>query len=147
MRKDQIVAGAEVYVAEGEGKLWRVVPPQKATVVDPGPYRIVRQRQGAVYFVSWHRDPAGSAVLVQFDGEPKPEAVPARHLRGLWLETLAATGRTVAGVKAHDARIAELAASREPLSASDLMRLADRDEGVDSGTFGALARAIGNEGE
>lgn len=143
----RIVAGAELYHAAGDP--WRVVPPKRAVVVDPGPYRIVRQRCGAFYAVSWQPDPAGNAVLVDLD-EPRGverTAVPARELRGLWRETLAATGRTVAGVKAHQALISELASRPGPISVSDVLRVAASDEGLGDDTFTTLAEAVDDRQE
>ncbi|GGM52385.1 hypothetical protein ACFFX1_55590 [Dactylosporangium sucinum] len=142
MATSSIQPGADLYYAAGPS--WRVVPPTKATVVDAGPYRIVRQRQGAFYLASWHPDPAGNAVLVDLD-EPRGvrrTAVPRRDLHGPWLATLAKLGRTVAGVKAHQARVAELAARPGPIAVDDVLRLAACDEGVDDGMFGALANAV-----
>lgn len=143
----RIVAGAELYHAAGDP--WRVVPPKRAVVVDPGPYRIVRQRCGAFYAVSWQPDPAGNAVLVDLD-EPRGverTAVPARELRGLWRETLAATGRTVAGVKAHQALLSELAGNGRPLTAGDLLQLAARDEGLGDDVLGTLVEAVDDRPE
>ncbi|MGI5247538.1 hypothetical protein [Dactylosporangium sp. CA-139066] len=136
----RIQPGAALYYAAGDP--WRVVPPKRATVIDAGPYRIVRRRQGAFYVVSWHRDDAGTAVLVHVGGEPGPRAVPARDLRGLWLETLAATGRTIAGVKAHEAAVSELATSGRPITGDGLLQLAARDDGLGDDTFAILAQAV-----
>jgi hypothetical protein len=136
----RIVEGADLYLAVGEP--WQVVTPRKATVVDAGPFRVDVARQGAVNFVSHHRDDNGTAVLVRVDGEPTDRCVYARHLRGLWLETLAKTGRTVAGVKAQQARVAELGATRRPLTGTDLLRLAACDEGVDDDVFTTMTNHI-----
>lgn len=142
MRRTDIQPGADVYYAPGD--LWRVVPPQRATVVDPGPYRIVRRRQGAFYLVSWHRDDTGTAVLVDLDEgfRVRRVAVPRRELRGLWLETLAATGRTVAGVKAHGALLSAIAGSGRDVTVGDMLRLAARDEGLGDDAFAALAEVV-----
>lgn len=136
----RIVAGAELYLAVGEQ--WRYATPRKATVVDAGPFKVVVTRQGPFNVVSHERDGNGTAVLVRVDGEPTDRVVYARHLRGLWLETLAATGRTVAGVKAQQARIGELGATRTPLSGDDLLRLAACDEGVDDDVFTTIAESL-----
>lgn len=138
----RIVVGAELYHAAGDQ--WRVVPPTRAVVVDPGPYRIVRRRQGAFYLVSYVRDDAGTAILVDLDESRGVHrtAVPARELRGLWRDTLAKTGRTVAGVKAQRARIAELAAAPGPISIDAVLGLAAADEGLDDDTFTTLAQAV-----
>jgi hypothetical protein len=143
MRRTDIVTGAELYLAAGEQ--WKVVPPKRATVVDPGPYRIHRATQGPFTFVSHTRDDAGTAVLVRVDGETTDRAVPRRDLRGLWLETLAATGRTLAGVKAHRALLSEIAGSGRDVTGEDLLRLAAGDEGLPDDTFTTLACTI--EGE
>lgn len=135
----RIQAGADLYLALGEQ--WRYAPPRKATVVDPGPFRVTVTRQGPFNLTSHERDDAGTAVLVRVDGEPADRVVFARHLRGLWLETLAATGRTVAGVKAHWALLSEIASGRD-VTGEDLLRLAAGDEGLSDDTFGALARTI-----
>lgn len=140
MRRADIVTGAEVYYAAGDQ--WRVVPPKKATVVDPGPYRIDRATQGPFTFVSHTRDDSGNAVLVRVDGENTDRAVPRRDLRGPWLETLAATGRTVAGVKARGALLSEIAGSGRDVTGDDLLRLAACDEGVSDDTFGMLAENL-----
>jgi hypothetical protein len=145
MRSSLIVTGADLYYAPGD--LWRVVPPKRATVIDPGPFRIVRQRQGAFYLVSWHRDDAGTAVLVDLDEgyQVRRCAVPRRELRGLWLETLAATGRTVAGVKAHGALLSAIADSGRDVTTGDLLRLAASDEGLPDGAFAVLAEVVDDE--
>ncbi len=141
MRKDQIVTGAELYFAPGPD--WRFVPPKKATVVDPGPYRINTVRQGAFYTVQPVRDDAGTAVLVRLDGENYGRAVPRRELRGLWLETLAATGWTAAGVKAADARLHELGAGE--VTVDGVLRVAACDEALPDDVFTTIANHI--EGE
>lgn len=143
MRRSLITAGAEVYHATGRGSEWRVVPPTRAIVVDPGPYRIVRRRQGAIYLVSHVRDDTGNAVLVDLDEGHRVRrcAVPAPELRGLWRETLAATGRTAAGVKADRAAISALATSGRDITTTDLLPLAARDEALPDDAFAALARA------
>lgn len=143
MRRDQVVEGAELYFASGPQ--WRHVPPKRVTVVDPGPYRIVSTRQGPFTFVQHHRDDAGTAVLVRFDGESTNRAVYRRDLRGPWLEMLAATGRSVAGVKAHGALISEIAGSGRDVTTEDLLRVAACDEGQPDDVFGTLANHI--EGE
>lgn len=139
MRKSQIQPGAEVYVAEGPD--WRSIHPTRATVVDAGPYRIIRQRCGAFYTVSWRKDPTGNAVLVTLHerGRQRTEAVPARNLRGLWADTLAATGRTVADVKAYDALISHIAAKPGDITGADLLRVAASDPHVDHDTLTVLA--------
>jgi len=146
MRRDQITAGAELYFAPGPQ--WRVVPPKKATVVDPGPYRINRMRQGAFYTVQPVRDDAGTAVLVDLDEGFRVRrcAVPRCDLRGLWLETLAATGRTVAGVKAQQAWVAELGGNGRELTGEDLLGLAARDEGLGDDVFTTIAEAVPHAG-
>jgi hypothetical protein len=145
MRAADIVTGVEVYYAPGPD--WKFVPPKKATVVDPGPYRINRVRQGAFYTVQPVRDDAGNAVLVDLDEGFRVRrcAVPRRDLRGLWLETLAATGRTVAGVKAYGALLHEIAGSGRDVTGDDMLRLAAGDEGLPDDTFTTLANHI--EGE
>ncbi|MEV1315423.1 hypothetical protein AB0J14_04980 [Micromonospora arborensis] len=141
MRKADIVPGAEVYVAEGPN--WRSTHPTRATVVDAGPYRINRRRHGAFYVVSWHKDPGGNAVVVTLHerGRDTTTAVPARNLRGLWADTLAATGRNVADAKAYDALISDIAAQPGPLTGGDLLRLAAADPNVDHDTLTVLADA------
>ncbi len=140
MRRGQITEGAELYFAAGPQ--WRHLPPKKATVVDPGPYRINRIRQGAFYTVQPVRDDAGTAVLVRLDGESADRAVYRRDLRGPWLETLAATGRTVAGVKAHGAALSEIAGSGRDVTAEDLLRVAACDEGLPDDVFTTIADHI-----
>ena len=99
-------------------------------------------RQGAFYTEQPVRDDAGTAVLVRVDGENYDRAVPRRDLRGLWLTTLAATGRTVAGVKAHGALLSEIAEAGRDVTGDDLLRLAAGDEGHPDGAFVALRRAV-----
>lgn len=143
MRKKDITAGAELYFAEGRGADWRHTPPTLAVVVTAEPHTIVRRRQGPFWFVSHHADPAGTAVLVDLHegARVRRTAVPARHLRGLWKPTLAATGRTVAGVKARDAFIAEVAAKPGKLTGADILLVAAHDEAVDHDTLAVLADA------
>jgi hypothetical protein len=71
--------------------------------------------------------------------------LPRRDLRGPWLEVLAATGRTVAGVKAHDALLSEIAGSGRDVTGDDLLRVAACDEGLPDGAFGALAEVADEE--
>ncbi|GGM27573.1 hypothetical protein GCM10011608_10490 [Micromonospora sonchi] len=141
MRKADIVPGAEVYVAEGPD--WRTTHPTRATVVDPGPYRIVRRRSGPFYLVSSHPDPTGNAVLVTLHERTgdRTEAVPARNLRGLWTETLKTTGRTAADVKGMDALISHIASKPGDITGADLLRLAAADPHVDHNTLAVLAAA------
>lgn len=143
MRRSDITAGAEVYYAAGQH--WRSLPPTRAIVVTADRYRIVRSQQGAFGTVSYVLDAAGSAVLVDLDeGGTKMRrcAVPARDLRGLWKPTLAATGRTAAGVKARNAALSDLVASGRPVTGDDLLRLAATDEGVSDATFIVLAEHL-----
>lgn len=137
MRSSDIAPGAEVYVAAGPD--WQATAPKRATVVDPGPYRIVRLRQGAFYLVSHVRDDTGTAVLVDLDEghQIRRCAVPARDLRGLWRETLAAAGRTSAGVKAYGAALSEIADGTAPITAADILRLAALD--APDGVLGMVA--------
>lgn len=137
----RITVDAELYHAPGDQ--WKVVPPKKATVIDPGPYQIVRQWQGVFCLVSWHRTDTGNAVLVHLDGEKGPRAVPARELRGQWRETLAKTGRTAAGVKAFGALLSELATGE--VTTGGLQRLAAADEGLPDDVFGMVRRASDDE--
>ncbi|QKW15433.1 hypothetical protein [Verrucosispora sp. NA02020] len=141
MRKVDIQPGADVYYAEGP--YWRIRHPTRATIVDPGPYRIVRRRCGPFYLTSWHPDPTGNAVLVTLHerGRDHTRAVYARNLRGLWLDTLKATGRTVADVKALDALISHIASKPGPLTGADLLRVAAADTHVDHDTLTTLADA------
>lgn len=147
MRKTDIRAGVDAYYAPGDP--WRVVSPTRATIVGPERYRIVRRRMGAIYLVSHVRDEAGNAVLVDLHESTRVrrDAVRVRELRGLWKETLAATGRTEAGVKAHRARIAALAAGDGPISVGDVLAVAACDEGLDDDVFGVLARIADGEAE
>jgi hypothetical protein len=145
MASSGIQAGTELYYAAGRD--WRYVSPTRATVVSDEPYLIVRRRQGAFYLVSWQPDPAGTALLVDLN-EPRGVrrvAVPRRDLHGPWLDTLAKLGRSVAGLKAHRARIAELAATPGPISVDGLLQLAAADEGLDDDTFTTLAQAIDSQ--
>lgn len=123
MRKSDIREGAEAYYAKG--RYWRMANPTRAVIVDPQPRRIVSQRAGAFYLVSHHPDPSGTAVLVDLHerGRVRRTAVPVRDLRGLWAFTLAATGRTVADVKAHDALICDIAARPGDITGADLLRV------------------------
>lgn len=143
MRKSEITPGAECYYAPARGAEWRIVSPVKAVVVDAAPVRIVRRAQGPFVFVSHTPDPAGNAVVVDLHegGRVRREAVPVRHLRGLWKATLAKTGRTEAGVKALDAWVHEVATSGREVTGADLVGLAARDEGVSDDVFGVLSQA------
>mgnify|MGYP001346135595 CR=1 FL=1 len=145
MRKADIKPGFDLYWAPGRGSSWRYVPPTRATVVTGERVQITRRRCGAFYIESVRPDPDGNAVVVDLHHPSRIErrAVPIRELRGLWRETLAATGRTEAGVKALDALIAEMAATPATrLTDMHLLRVAARDEGVDDDTFGVLARQL-----
>lgn len=140
MRRRDIQPGAEVYYAPGE--FWRVHSPIKAVIVDGKAVRIVRSRAGAFTAVSWVPDPSGRALVVDLReaSTVRRTAVPVRHLRGLWAEMLAATGRTEAGVLAHEEAIRAIGRSRRPLVDDDLLRLAAPDPGVDDEVFGVLRR-------
>ncbi|MEV5211290.1 hypothetical protein AB0K35_27840 [Micromonospora sp. NPDC053740] len=143
MRKADIQPGAEAYYAEGRGADWRYAPPTRAVVVTADPYTIARRRQGPFWFVSWHPDPDGTAVLVDLHerGQVRRAAVPARLLRGLWKPTLAALGRAEADVKAYDALLSDIAAQPGALTGGDLLRLAAADPNVNHDTLTVLADA------
>jgi hypothetical protein len=148
MRKAEITEGAAAYYAEGRGADWRYGSPTRAVVVTAEPHTIVRRRQGPFYLVSWHPDPAGNAVLVDLHESRgvRRTAVPARCLRGLWKPTLAALGRAEADVKAHDARISELAAKKGEISVADLVAVAAHDEAVNHHALAVLTDTIDPEG-
>jgi hypothetical protein len=143
MRKQDIQPGADVYYAEGRGADWKYGSPTRATIVEARPYRIDRVRQCPFYFVSWTPDPTGNAVLVDLHESRgvRRTAVPARHLRGLWKPTLAKLGKTVADVKAYDARISELAEKRGDVTVAGLLAVAAHDEAVPHETLTVLADA------
>lgn len=142
MRMKDIRPGVDLYWARGRGSDWRIVSPVRATVVTGEPVTIIRERCGAIYLVREVPDPDGNAVVVDLHHPTRVErrAVPVRELRGPWLETLAKTGRTVAGVKARDALVAEIVntpATR--LTDRHLLELAARDEGLPDDAFTVLA--------
>lgn len=141
MRKAEIIEGADLYYAAGDP--WRILTPIRVTVVDARPHRIVRGKAGPVELKEWTPDPAGNAFVVDVHGPTtvRRDCVPSRHLRGLWLPTLAAQGRTVAGVKARQAWVHELTASGHEVTAGGLLRVAAADTELPGGVLVALADA------
>lgn len=135
MRKADIIAGAECYYINHNGGDWRIFPPQKATIVDTQPVQIG-------HYGGWRPHPDGTGIVVDLHElrGVRRTAVYRRHLRGLWTETLAATGRTEAGVLAHNEGLKAI--SRGDVDLVDgLLQLAARDP-MDDGTFTALAQAL-----
>lgn len=141
MRRSDIQPGAEVYFVGVDSHLWRLLPPTRAIVIDPGPFRIVCTRAGAAYVETPVRDDKGSYVRVYLcqSGGMRERFVHRRFLRGLWQETLEKTGRTEEGVALHQDGIRRAARSSNPLEA--LLRLATEDPHLPDGALGILAQA------
>lgn len=135
MRRTDMQVGAECYYATGEGALWRVLSPKKAVIVSTNPVRVGR-------YGGWQPHPDGTGIVVDLHeiSGVRRTAVYRRHLRGLWMETLSATGRTEAGVLAYDEGIKAIARS-DADAGEALLALAAR-ESMDDGAFVLLAQAV-----
>jgi hypothetical protein len=141
MRKAEIITGADAYYVSGEP--WRILPPTRATIVDPASVRIVRKPMGAVYLVGHVPDPTWNAIVVDLHESTgvRRTAVRVRELRGLWAPTLAATNRTEEGVALQRAAITALARRPGPITGADLLDLAANHPHLPDDVFVALAPA------
>lgn len=135
MRRVDIQPGVALYYATGDAQTWRYVPPNKAVVVDPGPFSYDRSR------AAYRPDPAGNWVLVELHEAAgvRQAWVHRRHLRGLWREMLEETGRTEEGVALYLDGIRRAAASPDPMEG--LLQLAAEDPHLPDGALAILVQA------